>query len=110
VSDVRMAPSGSKRVSSVLLSDATGSIELTISNGPQAAAAKLGSWVYVRNAHIHMLSNSSANSAHMRLIVDRWAVLEPVPLAQQPPADTKLNKDNNLSAEEYESVADGATQ
>ncbi len=105
VSEVRPAPHNPRRINTVLLSDATGTVELSISGGPQAAVAKLGRWLYVRNGHIDMVANG-ASSAHMRLIVDRWAVLEPVPLAEQPPADTQLNTQNNLSATEYEQIAD----
>lgn len=60
-------------------------------------SVKAGDWLYVRNSKIVMHENK------MRLVVDRWGLIEPVPAAQQPKDEQPLES-NNLSATEYELV------
>jgi len=86
------------RVSHVLVADATGSINLSIEGGGQAAAARQGNWIYVRNAHVAMTPDG-----HMRLRAELpWALIEVAPQAVHPAGEVKL--DNNLSETEYELV------
>lgn len=59
----------------------------------QLAILQPDQWVTIRNAHIDMFK------AHMRLSVDRWALIE----AAQPQKEN-VKTDNNMSETEYELV------
>jgi hypothetical protein len=64
----------------------------------QIDGIQVGAWLYVRNSKIEMYAS------HMRLAVDRWGLIEPVPAKEQPKEEVNLDADKNLSQTEYELV------
>lgn len=45
------------------------------------------------------------HEGHMRLVVDRWGLIEPIPSAEQPKEEVDTDPEKNLSAAEYELVS-----
>lgn len=91
----RHRPDGSEvKVHEALVGDSTASILLTV-RGDQLEVVKPGANIIIRNAKIEMFKN------HMRLVVDKWGLIEP----NNEPFNEQVNAANNLSDTEYELVS-----
>merc|ERR1712048_1421593 len=75
-----------------LCGDETGTIVLSMTSDAQAALCKEGASLRVQNAHVRMIKG------HIKLVVDKWAVLKPVESLDFETVDEK----KNVSAVEYE--------
>merc|ERR1712203_843481 len=71
-----------------VLGDGTGVVAFSLRSAEHAALCKPGSSVRVQNARVLMIKG------HIRVIVDKWAVL----LAADEPADFEAKTDKDISA------------
>eukprot|EP00928_Gymnodinium_smaydae_P078799 TRINITY_DN62873_c0_g1_i1.p2 TRINITY_DN62873_c0_g1~~TRINITY_DN62873_c0_g1_i1.p2 ORF type:complete len:415 (-),score=101.29 TRINITY_DN62873_c0_g1_i1:145-1389(-) len=74
------------------LGDDTGVVTFSLRNKEQADLCKAGACVRVQNARVLMLKG------HIRVIVDKWAVLKPL----EEPLDFEPNTAKDVSGQEYE--------
>jgi len=79
----------------VLAGDESGTVILSIRSDEQEAVCKPGSLIRVQNAHVRMIKG------HIRLIVDKWAVLKAAAAGSCEIGEVD-EKTNNVSAVEYE--------
>jgi len=79
----------------VLAGDETGTVILSIRSDEQEAVCKSGALIRVQNAHVRMIKG------HIRLIVDKWAVLKAAAAGSCEIGEVD-EKTNNVSAVEYE--------
>jgi len=87
---------GSKaKIAEVLVGDSTGTMILALRH-EQIPLCEVGRWLTLRNTRVDMLGG------HMRLVIDRWGLIEPIPQAQQP--NEQINTANALSDTEFELV------
>jgi len=75
--------------------DESGTVILSIRSDEQEAVCKPGALIRVQNAHVRMIKG------HIRLIVDKWAVLKAAAAGSCEIGDVD-EKTNNVSAVEYE--------
>merc|ERR1719277_2811913 len=75
-----------------LCGDETGAVVVSMKSDAQAALCKPGASLRVQNAHVRMIKG------HIRLVVDKWAVLKAAASVDFETVDEK----NNVSAVEYE--------
>jgi len=75
--------------------DESGSVVLSIRSADQEAVCKAGALIRVQNAHVRMIKG------HIRLIVDKWAVLKAAAAGSCEIGEVD-DKANNVSAVEYE--------
>jgi hypothetical protein len=65
----------------------------------QVSLAQVGSWLTLRNAKVQMFSN------RIRLAVDRWGLIEALPLdAQKPQEKVATEDEKNVSLPEYQLI------
>jgi len=79
----------------VLAGDESGSVILSIRSEAQESVCKAGALIRVQNAHVRMIKG------HIRLIVDKWAVLKAADAGSCEIGEVD-EKTNNVSAVEYE--------
>jgi len=79
----------------VFAGDESGSVILSIRSDAQAAVCKAGALIRVQNAHVRMIKG------HIRLIVDKWAVLKAAAEGSCEIGEVD-EKVNNVSLVEYE--------
>merc|ERR1711957_410344 len=75
--------------------DESGSVVLSIRSDAQGAVCTAGALIRVQNAHVRMIKG------HIRLIVDKWAVLKAAEAGSCEIGEVD-EKVNNVSAVEYE--------
>jgi len=79
----------------VFAGDESGSVILSIRSEAQAAVCKAGALIRIQNTHVRMIKG------HIRLIVDKWAVLKAADAGSCEIGEVD-EKTNNVSAVEYE--------